>query len=63
MIDRLVMVMGSSELTISDGRTYSGEDEEQGGDELCNVGFDGAKAKGVIKTTKCNSWHFGNIIK
>lgn len=58
MIDRLVMVMGSSELTISDGRTYSGEDEEQGGDELCNVGFDRAATEGVTQTTNGDSRHF-----
>ncbi|MFS7980884.1 hypothetical protein Hanom_Chr10g00944401 [Helianthus anomalus] len=44
--------------TESNGGADTREDEEKGGDELCNVGFDGAQAKGIIKTTKCNSRHF-----
>ncbi|KAJ0819514.1 hypothetical protein HanPSC8_Chr16g0696921 [Helianthus annuus] len=44
--------------TISDSRTDTREDEEQSGDELSNVGFDGAGAEGIIKTTKGNSRHF-----
>ncbi|MFS7992274.1 hypothetical protein Hanom_Chr12g01080411 [Helianthus anomalus] len=44
--------------TVSNRGADTGEDEEEGGDELSNVSFDGAQAKGIIKTTKSNSRHF-----
>ena len=37
----------NSQLTVGDGGTDAGEDEEQGGDELGHVGLDGGGAEGV----------------
>jgi hypothetical protein len=44
-------------LTVGDGGTDAGEDEEEGGDELGHVGLDGGGAEGVADASEGELHH------
>ena len=50
-------------ITISNSRTNSGKNKEEGGDELGNIGLYRSPAKGIVEPSKGNGRHlneFGN---
>lgn len=47
----------TQQLTVGDGGTDAGEDEEEGGDELGHVGLDGGGAEGVADASERELHH------